>query len=92
MSLNQFPLRRIVRSKQLYELVGYKATKLKEMEQRGEFPKSFPLSDYGHARGWWEDEVAAWQIERAKNAGQHKPKPTAASKVKSKKRKREKVK
>jgi prophage regulatory protein len=52
------PLSRLVRIKEVLQLIGLSKTTLYKMIQEGKFPKS--VSIYGSAVGWKQDEVADW--------------------------------
>lgn len=60
----QTHLRRIVRKRQLKAVTGYGPTQIHQLIKLGEFPAPVSLSDSGRAKGWWEDEVIAWQEKR----------------------------
>lgn len=49
-------LRRLLRLKEVERAVGFKRTKIAELEAAGKFPKRVPLQPRGHA--WVEDEIA----------------------------------
>ena len=59
---------RIVRPAEAEVLTGYTDMHLRRLEERGEFPKRFKLSDatgpYG-AVGWKLSDIEAWIEERA---------------------------
>jgi predicted DNA-binding transcriptional regulator AlpA len=66
-------LHRIIRQRDLPAFVGLQRTQIDELIKKGEFPQPIPLSDGGRAKGWLEDEVAAWQRQRlAKRVGSEK--------------------
>lgn len=57
-------LHRIIRLRDLPQYVGLQRTQIAELIANGQFPKPVALSDTGRAKGWLEDEVAAWQRQR----------------------------
>ena len=57
-------LHRIIRKRDLPQFVGLRRTQIDELMKRGEFPRPVPLSDWGRAVGWLEDELAEWQRRR----------------------------
>jgi len=58
-------LRTILREPAVLKAVGYKPTQLDELIRQGKFPTPILLSPGGRARGWFEDEIIAYQEERA---------------------------
>jgi predicted DNA-binding transcriptional regulator AlpA len=58
-------LRRILRRPEVLAACGYGPTQLDELIQQGKFPAPISLSPGGRARGWFEDEIIAYQEERA---------------------------
>jgi predicted DNA-binding transcriptional regulator AlpA len=59
-------LRRIIRRKALKDYLPLGNTQLREHELHDpDFPKRVPLSTYGRAVGYFEDEVAAYQEKLA---------------------------
>jgi predicted DNA-binding transcriptional regulator AlpA len=57
-------LNKIVRPRDVDEFCGLRRTQRRELEKRGEFPKSVALSDNGRARGYLEFELIQWQRAR----------------------------
>ncbi len=55
---------RIIRPKDLAEIVGLRATQIAVSIEEDEFPKPILLRDGGRAIGWLEDEIADWQAYR----------------------------
>lgn len=55
---------RILRVKQVCELVGLSRSSILRMERDGRFPSKINLSV--HAVGWRESDVLAWIDQRAK--------------------------
>jgi predicted DNA-binding transcriptional regulator AlpA len=64
MEAERFRLNRIIRARDAEAYCGLRRSQRKELEARGEFPKSFPLSDGGKARGYLEDDLIDWQRAR----------------------------
>ncbi|MGB9393089.1 MAG: AlpA family phage regulatory protein [Xanthobacteraceae bacterium] len=62
--MEHFRLNRIIRVADAEAYCGLRRTQRKELEARGEFPRSVPLSDGGRARGYLEDELIEWQQRR----------------------------
>jgi len=60
-------LTRVLRREEVERLTGMKRTALRDMTANGEFPKPIKLNESGRAIGWLEDELIAWQHERAAN-------------------------
>ncbi len=58
--------RRIIRRKDLHQYTGLQRSRINELIALGQFPRPITLADAGRARGWLEDEVAAWQENRIK--------------------------
>jgi prophage regulatory protein len=58
---SNLPLRRTIRRRQLREMVPLADSTIYEMEQRGEFPRRFPLSP--RCIVWDVAEIEAW-LER----------------------------
>jgi predicted DNA-binding transcriptional regulator AlpA len=54
-------VKRIIRERGLFDFVGLKRTAVADLIEKGEFPKPIPLIDGGRSKGWWEDELSAWQ-------------------------------
>ena len=52
------PLSRLIRIKEVLQLIGLSKTTLYKMIQEGKFPQSVAI--YGSAVGWKQDEVADW--------------------------------
>ena len=67
-------LRRIVRVHDLPLWTGFGRTRNRELIEKGELPKPFPLSDSGRAKGVFEDDLIEWQQRRSSraNAPTHK--------------------
>jgi prophage regulatory protein len=57
-------LRRILREPEVLQASGYRKTQLDLLIQQGKFPKPIRLSEGGRARGWFEDEIIAFQEAR----------------------------
>ena len=57
-------LRRILREPEVLQASGYRKTQLDLLIQQGKFPRPIRLSEGGRARGWFEDEVIAFQEAR----------------------------
>jgi prophage regulatory protein len=53
---------RIIRIRQVLELVGLKKTAVYDLRQKGDFPR--PVRITGRAIGWVEEEVHRWIAER----------------------------
>ena len=68
---------RIVRPKEVREIVGFCDVHLRRLEKLGQFPQRFKLAEdsglYG-ATGWRESDIMAWIEARAATA----PRPKAA--------------
>lgn len=69
---------RLLRPAQVYELIGFSASRVRQLEEAGEFPKRFPLG--AHAVAWRAKDIRAWVDKRAavgtfagKGAAQKKP-------------------
>jgi predicted DNA-binding transcriptional regulator AlpA len=62
--VERYRLNRIIRQKDADQFCGLRRTRRKELEARGEFPKSVSLSDTGRARGYLESELIEWQQRR----------------------------
>jgi predicted DNA-binding transcriptional regulator AlpA len=60
----EITLRRIIRRRDLPKYTGLQKSQTDVLISRGEFPKPISLTDGGRARGWLEDEIAAWQAGR----------------------------
>lgn len=59
---------KILRQKQVSEMVGLSRTTLWERERAGKFPKRIDLG--GGRIGWLESEVIEWIESRARGIGQ----------------------
>ena len=57
-------LRRVLREAEVLAASGYKKTQLDQLISEGRFPAPIKLSPGGRARGWYEDEIIAYQLER----------------------------
>jgi predicted DNA-binding transcriptional regulator AlpA len=57
--------RRIIRLYNLPELTGLKRTRIQELIASGEFPRPFPLTESGRAKGIFEDDLIEWQKRRS---------------------------
>ena len=56
---------RVVRSDELFEVCGLKRSQVKELIDKGEFPKPFrPAGPDGRAKAWFGREISAWQRKR----------------------------
>jgi len=53
---------RILRIRQVLDLVGLKKTAVYDLRQKGDFPR--PVRITGRAIGWVEEEVLRWIAER----------------------------
>ena len=63
--MNQKPLlRRVLREPEVLAASGYRKTQLDLLIQQDKFPKPIRLSEGGRARGWFEDEIIAFQEAR----------------------------
>jgi predicted DNA-binding transcriptional regulator AlpA len=58
-------LRTILREPAVLKACGYKSTQLQELIDQGKFPTPILLSPGGRAGGWFEDEIIAYQEQRA---------------------------
>lgn len=58
-----FATRRVIRKPDVIRLIGVSGTTLWRMWKAGIFPAPIQIS--AQARGWFEDEVIAWQEARA---------------------------
>jgi predicted DNA-binding transcriptional regulator AlpA len=58
-------LRTILRKPAVLRATGYGSTQIEELVARGVFPAPIALSPGGKAKGWFEDEVIAYQEQRA---------------------------
>ena len=68
-------LRRVLREPEVLQASGYRKTQLDLLIQQGKFPRPFRLSEGGRARGWFEDEIIAFQeARRAERDAEPKPK------------------
>src|SRR4029077_7662176 len=57
-------LRKILRGPEVLKACGYKESQLDEKIKEGKFPAPITLSEGGRARGWFEDEIIAYQEAR----------------------------
>ncbi len=55
---------RILRKPEVLAISGYRSTQIDELVARGAFPAPVKLSDGGRAKGWLEEEIAAWREAR----------------------------
>lgn len=55
----------IIRTHRLPALTGLGRTRIQELIASGEFPKPFPLTDSGRAKGIFEDDLIEWQRRRS---------------------------
>jgi prophage regulatory protein len=62
--MERYRLNKIIRQHEADAFCGLRRTQRKELEKRGEFPRSVALSDNGRARGYLESELIAWQQAR----------------------------
>lgn len=66
---------RVLRPREVYERIGLSASRVRQLEAAGLFPRRFNLG--AHATAWLATDIAAWLAERIE-AG-HKPQRVAAS-------------
>jgi predicted DNA-binding transcriptional regulator AlpA len=57
-------LRTILREPEVLKACGYKKTQLEAKIEQGLFPAPIALSPGGRAKGWFEDEIIAYQEAR----------------------------
>jgi predicted DNA-binding transcriptional regulator AlpA len=53
---------RVLRPAQVYTLIGLSASRVRQLEAAGQFPKRFNLGT--HATAWRAADIAAWLAER----------------------------
>lgn len=64
--------RRMIRSHELQPLTGLGPTQTAELIRRGQFPK--PVRVGARAKAWFEDDIAAWQEDKKKQAATERQK------------------
>ena len=57
-------VRTVLRIDKVLAASGYSKNQLEYLVSEGKFPAPFKLSPGGRARGWYEDEIIAYQTAR----------------------------
>lgn len=58
-------IRSVLRLPQVKSITTFSEMQIWRLEQAGKFPRRFKLCEDGRAVGWFADEIAQYQAERA---------------------------